>query len=424
MLDIKYIRENPEKVKKGVSAKQIEPKIVDELIVKYDKWTQTLQEYEKLRQRRNEIAKEGKFSQEGKDLKDKLSEAEKNNYEAWEEYSKAEDKMPNLPAEDVKEGKSDKENKAIYQVGKISTRMFTTRDHLELGELLDIVDIKRAAKVSGTRFAYLKNKAVILEFALVQYAFTVLMTEGFTPIIPPVLINEEITKGLGYWDSPPDEAGLTGNEDYYLVREPSENKNFYLVGTAEHSILPMHKDEVFSKNELPKRYVGFSSAFRREAGSYGKDTRGILRVHQFDKVEMVSFTTEEEDDSEQKILLKLEEKFWQELGIPYQVVEIVSGNLGFPIARKYDIEAWIPSESKYREVTSCSTTTDFQARRLNIKYNDKNEKKFVHILNGTAFAIGRTIIAILENFQEEDGTVIIPEVLRKYTGFEKISPKV
>ena len=293
---------------------------------------------------------------------------------------------------------------------------FIPKDHVVLGEALDLIDIKRAAKVSGTRFAYLKNEGALLEFALVQLVLEVLTSEGFTPIIPPVLIHKEITEGLGYW-----QAG--GNEDYYNLNDPEEKKELYLVGTAEHSIVPMHKDEIFQKKELPKRYVGFSSAFRREAGSYGKDTRGILRVHQFDKVEMVSFVTEEDDDKEHEYLLSLEEKLFQLLEIPYQVVKMCTGDLGFPIARKYDIEAWMPGQGKYREVTSTSTTTDFQARRLNIKYQDGNEKKYSHILNGTAFAIGRTIIAILENYQQEDGSVVVPEALRKYVGKSVIKPK-
>ncbi len=210
-----------------------------------------------------------------------------------------------------------------------------------------------------------------------------------------------------------------GADDMFHI----EKDGLTLVGTAEHSIVPMHMDETFLAKDLPRRYVGFSSSFRREAGSYGKDTRGILRVHQFDKVEMVSFTTEEKDDSEHDYLLGLEEKFFQALGIPYQVVKMCTGDLGFPVARKYDIEAWIPTQEKYREVTSASTTTDFQARRLNIRYQQGSDKKFNHILNGTAFSTNRPIVAILENYQQEDGSVIIPEVLKNYINIDKISPK-
>ena len=261
---------------------------------------------------------------------------------------------------------------------------------------------------------FLKNEGVLLEFALIQFVVEKLTQEGFTPLIPPVLIRREITDGLGYW-----QAG--GNENYYFVRdyELSEDEqvkslDLYLSGTGEHSTVPMHKDEVFAEKDLPKRYVIFSSCFRREAGTYGKDTRGIFRVHQFDKVEMVSFVKPEDDRKEREKLLFLVEKMMQDLGLPYQLVRLASGDLGFPSAETVDIETWIPSQKKYRETHSISTTTDFQARRLNIKFQEGNEKKFVHILNGTAFAIGRTIIAILENYQEKDGSVIIPKILQKY----------
>ena len=290
--------------------------------------------------------------------------------------------------------------------------MFKTRDHLELGEGLDVIDVKRAAKVSGTRFGYLKHEAALLEFALIQLAMETLIKEGFIPVIPPVLIKRDVMRGLGYMEHGAD-------EDMFAI----EKDGLLLAGTAEHTVIAMHKDETFNKKDLPKRYVGFSSAFRREAGSYGKDTKGILRVHQFDKVEMVSFVTPEDDDKEHEYLLSLEEKFFQSLEIPYQVVKMCTGDLGFPTARKYDIEAWIPSQTKYREVTSASTTTDFQARRLNIKYQDGSERKYVHILNGTAFAIGRTLIAILENFQQEDGSILVPRVLQKYTRFSEIRRK-
>lgn len=216
--------------------------------------------------------------------------------------------------------------------------------------------------------------------------------------------------GLGYMEN-------GGEEDMFKLA----NDDMFLVGTAEHALVPMHMNEVLQKKDMPLRYVGFSPAFRREAGSYGKDTRGIIRVHQFDKVEMVSFVPEGADDAEHDYLLGLEEKLFQALDIPYQVVKMCTGDLGFPAARKYDIEAWMPAQNKYREVTSVSTVTDFQSRRLNIKYQDGGEKKFAYILNGTAFAIGRTIVAILENYQQEDGSVVIPEVLRKYVGKDLIT---
>jgi len=430
MLDIKFIRENPSLVQKAAKDKGYDVDIdhVLEIDLKYRELSLSAQ---KLREERNKLSQDRNI-EEGKRVKNELEIKEHALRSVKEELNKWLLKIPNPALPDVKVGKDESENEVLRKHMPASTRgelpspfSFTPKDHLELGESLDIIDVKRAAKVSGTRFAYLKNEGVLLEFALVQFSLEVLTKEGFIPIIPPVLIHKEITEGLGYW-----QAG--GNEDYYLVEEPAEKKEFYLVGTAEHSIVPMHKDEILQSRTLPLRYVGFSSAFRREAGSYGKDTKGILRVHQFDKVEMVSFTTKENDDKEHEYLLSLEEKLFKMLEIPYQVVKMCTGELGFPVGRKYDIEAWMPSQNKYREVTSTSTTTDFQARRLNIRYikdpasqpgeQKSNIKDFVHILNGTAFAIGRTIIAILENYQQEDGSVVIPEVLQKYLGKSILKP--
>ena len=419
MIDIKFIRENPQLVQKAAKNKGIDIDVnhILEIDVKH---RELQKEVQKIREERNKASKAtsnvvNKQNIElGKKIKNELAVKENALKVVEEEFNDWLLKIPNLSNQDVKVGKDETENEVIRKHKEPTKFSFLPKDHLELGENLDIVDVKRAAKVSGTRFGYLKNEGVLLEFALVQLAFEILVKEGFVPVIPPVLINQEITEGLGYWQQ-------GGNEDYYLVGEPAENKNLYLVGTAEHAIVPMHKDEVFNKKDLPKRYVGFSTCFRREAGSYGKDTKGILRVHQFDKIEMVSFVSEEDDDKEHEYLLSLEEKLFQLLNIPYQVVKMCTGDLGFPVAKKYDIEAWMPSQNKYREVTSASTTTDFQSRRLNIKYlpagrqvQDSGEKKYVHILNGTAFAIGRTIIAILENYQNEDGSIIVPKILQKY----------
>ena len=425
MLDLNFIRENPQLVQKAAKSKNIDVNI--DHILEIDKKNKELSiSVQKLREERNRLTDSirGKPTTEqiekGKNLKEKLERQEHASKAVWEELKRKLYEIPNVAKRDVKVGKDESKNEVIRKYKESTKFSFKPKDHLELGESLDIIDVKSAAKVSGTRFAYLKNEGALLEFALIQLALDVLIKEGFTPIIPPVLINKEITQGLGYWEG-------KGSTDYYSVSDPDEKKEMYLVGTAEHSIVPMHKDEVLEKKDLPKRYVGFSSAFRREAGTYGKDTRGILRVHQFDKVEMVSFTTEENDDKEHEYLLSLEEKLFQLLDIPYQVVKMCTGDLGFPVARKYDLEAWMPGENKFREVTSTSSTSDFQARRLNIKYQESppagGEKKFVHILNGTAFAIGRTIISILENYQEIDGSVIIPKILQKYLHFEKITPK-
>ena len=410
MLDIKFIRENPDKVKEGAKSKNIDVP-VDEIIALDNEYRELSQSLQELFAKRNRSAKERDI-EGGREVKGEIDSKEGKLKELKDKLNTLLYSIPNMPASDVKVGENEGDNDVVKTVGESKKFEFKPKDHVELGQILDIIDIDRAAKVSGARFAYLKNEGALLEFALVQFAFDLLVKEGFTPIIPPELIKTETMKRLGYMEN-------GGDEDMFHI----EKDELTLVGTAEHSIVPMHMDETFLVKNLPKRYVGFSTSFRREAGSYGKDTKGILRVHQFDKVEMVSFTSEEKDTEEHDYLLSLEEKFFQELGIPYQVIKMCSGDLGFPVARKYDIEAWIPTQDKYREVTSASTTTDFQARRLNTRYQDGAEKKFAHILNGTAFSTNRPIIAILENFQEEDGSVVIPEVLRKYTNFDRISPK-
>ena len=322
-----------------------------------------------------------------------------------EEYYQLIRQIPNPAKDDVPIGDESKKV-VVRQVGEKPKFGFEPKDHLSLGLSLDLIDVERASKISGTRFAFLKNELVSLEFALVSYVFEKLNGEEFIPVVPPVLVNKKAVNGLGY---PEYENG-----EGYKVDDQ------YLVGTAEHSIVPMHMDETFNLSDLPKRYAAFSTAFRREAGSYGKDTKGIFRVHQFDKVEMVSFTTPDKEDKEHQFLLSLEEKFVSDLGLVYQVVNIASGDLGFPASRKFDIETWLPSQNQYRETHSVSTTGDFQARRLNIKYKEGDHTNYVSILNGTAFAIGRTLIAIMENYQQKDGSILVPKALQKYTGFTKI----
>ena len=411
MLDIQFIRENTQKVKKGISAKQLDPSLVDKLLELDEERKKLIVEVEALRQERNKIAKEGKASDEGKKIKEELKGKEPELAKAEEEYQKILNQIPNLPAEDVKEGKDESENEVVRSWGEPSKFDFEAKDHLALGEALDIIDVERAAKVSGARFGYLKGDAVLLEFALVQLALETLMKEGFVPVIPPVLIKKESMWGMGYLEN-------GGEENMYVL----DKDGLILVGTSEQSLGPMHMNETLEAGKLPLRYVGFSPCFRRETGTSGKDIRGILRVHQFDKVEMFSFVKPEESDKEHDYFLSLEEKLLQALEIPYQVVKMCSGDLGGPAARKYDLEAWMPGQGTYREVTSASTTTDFQARRLNIKYREGGKTEYVHTLNGTAFAIGRTIIAILENYQEKDGSVVVPEALRKWVGKDKITP--
>lgn len=421
MLDINFIFQNPKKVKKTCQDKGVKPETVDRVLKVDETRRQLIQEIEKLRSERNRLTKADR--EKGRKIKETLKKLEPDLRAVEEQFKELLYQIPNVPADDIPIGKNENDNVEIKKWGKIPKFSFKPKDHLELGEALDLIDVKRAAKVSGTRFGYLKNEAVLLELGLVQLALEMLIKEGFVPVVPLVLINLDITKGLGYWQH-------GGHEDYYLVverdRKQGETEDFYLVGTAEHSIIPMHKDEILKENDLPRRYVGFSTCFRREAGSYGKDTRGIFRVHQFDKVEMVSFIKPQPqgDKQEHEYLLSLEEKLVQALKIPYQITKMCTGDLGYPAARKYDINCWFPSEKRYRETHSTSTCTDYQARRLNIRYRDKGGKtNFVHTLNGTAFAIGRMILAILENYQQKDGSVLIPEVLQKFVGKKKITSR-
>jgi seryl-tRNA synthetase len=412
MLDIKFIRENPEDVRKGAKAKNVDVDV--DAILRLDAERRALigeMEQRKAEQNRasEKIAKEKDADarkrkiEASKALKEQVKQLEEKLHGAEGSLEAAMRTIPNLPRPDVIIGKDDSENVVLRTVGEPTAFDFEPKDYMELGEALGIIDTDRAAKVSGARFGYLKGDGALLEFALVQYAISQLLPEGFVPVVPPVLIGERAMSAMGYLDRGRDEI-------YHL-----EKDNLFLVGTSEQSIGPMHMDETFQEADLPRRYVGFSTCFRREAGSYGKDTRGILRVHQFDKLEMFSFVLPEHSDGEHARLLALEEKLLQGLGLPYHVLNIVSGDLGDPAARKWDIECWIPSQKTYRETHSTSTCTDWQARRLNIRVRRKSgDHEFLHMLNGTAFAVGRTIIAIMENFQQKDGTIRVPAVLVPY----------
>jgi len=410
MLDINFVKENQDLVKKGTKDKGYDSAIVDRVLKVDDARRDLIGKIETLRAERNKLTKYD--VEKGKEIKEELRKLEPDLNAIEEELKNLLYQIPNPPASDVPLGKDESENVELRKWGKVKKFDFQAKASFELGEILDVIDTKRGSKVSGTRFGYLKNEAVILEFALINFAFEKLLKKNFIPIIPPAMISLESMTGMGYLEN-------GGQENMYVL----EKDKMVLVGTAEQSIGPMHKDEILLEKELPKRYVGFSSCFRREAGSYGKDTKGIFRVHQFNKVEMFSFAKPEDSDKEHEYLLSLEEKLIQELELPYRVVKMCSGDLGHPAARKYDIEAWFPSENRYRETHSVSTCADYQARRLNTKFRTKDGKiEFVHMLNGTAFS-ERPILAILENYQQKDGTVEIPKVLQKYTGFKKITPK-
>ena len=414
MLNINRIRENKEEISKNL-AKRGGSFDLDAIIVLDDKRKKLLTEVEQLKADRNKVSKvkpTPEVIEKMRQVGNRIDEIDFDIKKTEEELNEKLLQLPNLVADDVPVGKDESENKVVRKVGEFPKFDFTPKDHLEIGESLNIIDVKRAAKLSGSRFGYLKREAAIMEFSLVQFILEKAVKEGFVPIVPPVLIKPEFMKGMGYIDTKEDLA-----ERYYL-----EKDDLFLVGSSEQSIGGLHAGEVFEEGELPHRIVAFSACFRKEAGSYGKDTRGILRVHQFDKVELFSFCHPEKSKEEHKFLVDFEEKLWQELEIPYQLVHLSTGDMSRPSASTMDIEAWLPGQNRYREVSSASNTTDFQARRLNIKYKTKNSKKeFVHMLNATGFPIGRAIIAILENYQQKDGSVKIPRVLQKYTGFSRIT---
>lgn len=407
MLDIKFIRENPKLVKEGVEKKNVRIDI-DKILDLDKKWRKGIKEVESLRAAQNKFGKED--IKRGQEIKTKVKKLEPELEKIEKELEVLLALIPNLPLKSAPVGRDERDNVVLREVGKRTELKFSPKDHLELGEALDLIDVKRAAKVAGTRFFYLKKEAVLLEFALVNLAFDLLVKEGFIPILPPIMLKAEAAKGMGYLEQ-------TDKEDaYYLPKD-----NLYLIGTSEQSIGVMHQDETFTEKELPKRYVGFSTCFRREAGAYGKDTKGILRVHHFDKVEMFSFCHPNNSVKEHQLLLSLEERLMKALKLPYRVMNIATGDLGRPAAAKYDIEAWMPGQNQYRETHSTSNCTNFQSRRLNIRYRGKDNKlEFVHMLNGTAIATGRILIAIFENYQQKDGSIKIPQVLQKYIGLKTI----
>jgi len=420
MLDIKFIRDNPRVVEEGAKNKNVRVDI-DRLLEVDSKRREILQALEDMRAQKNRATKEigkTKDSKEKKKIILKMKELDGNSDRLTQGLKELEKKfnhlmlqVPNLPREDVPIGKDGSENKVLREVGKKPKFKFNFKDYLTLSENLDLIDGKRAAKTSGSRFSFIKNELVLLEFALVNLAFDSLKKDNFQQIIPPVMLKPEMARGTGYFEA------TDINEAYFIQKD-----NLFLVGTSEQSLLAMHAEEVLEEKELPKRYLAFSTCFRREAGSYGKDTKGILRVHQFDKIEMFCLSRPEDSKKEYSLLLEREERLMQLLKIPYRVIQMCTGDLGFPAASKYDIEAWMPGENRYRETHSVSNCTDFQARRLNIRYKKRDGKlDFVHTLNGTAFAMGRMLIAIIENYQQEDGSILVPEVLQKYTGFKKIS---
>jgi len=428
MLDIKLIRENPEQVKTNLM-KRGDPeniRMLNELIACDQKWRQALTKLNEMRHERKKITIEiaslkkkrkdaSKQILKGKKIDAEITVLEKQVNECEEKVRYYLMRLPNLLHESVPPGKDENDNVSIKTYGEIPKFNFSIKDHIELGLSLDIMDIERAGKIAGARFFYLKNDGVLLDMALMNFALQEMIKKGYKPIEPPFLMRRKPYEGV---------VSLSDFED---VLYKIEDEDLYLIATSEHPMAAMFMDEVLRADELPLKLVGVSTNFRREAGAHGKDTRGIFRTHQFNKIEQFVFCKPEDSWKIHEELIQNAEELVQKLGLPYRIVNCCTGDIGTVAAKKYDIEAWMPAQNAYREIISCSNCTDYQARRLNIRYREKEgepPKGFVHTLNSTAIATGRTIVAILENYQQEDSSIVVPEVLRNYMGgIAKIGPK-
>jgi len=421
VLDFKLIRSEPERVKAAL-ARRGAAESFDELLALDERRRTLLPEIEGARSRRKQASEQiGAAKKAGEDAEQAIAEVRdlKVGLERMEaELTEVEEKrdlvaatLPNLPDPASPDGFTEEDAVTLREVGSPPEFDFEVRDHLELAAASGMIEMEAAAKASGARFAYLKGDLVMLEFALVRWAMSLLREHGHEPVVPPVLVREEALFGTGM---------LPGDRDQIYELPKDE---LYLAGTSEVPLAALHAASILEAGELPIRYAGFSTCFRREAGAAGRDTRGIFRVHQFDKVEMFSFVEPDRAGEEHERILAIEEQILTGLGLPYRVVDVAVGDLGSPAARKFDCEAWIPSQGRYRELTSCSNTTDFQARRLDCRYRPEAEAspEFVNTLNGTAVAVGRTLIALLENHQREDGSVEVPAVLRDHGAPEIIA---
>ena len=415
MIDIKFLRDNPDVVRASQKGRGEDVTIVDKVLKSDEARRLALSEFERLRAEQNTLSKavasakgdeKNSLLENAKALANRVKDADSKRAELEEATKNLAMQLSNIldPAAPI--GKEE-DFVVIEHVGTPRTFAFEAKDHVELGKLLGAIDTERGAKVAGSRSYYLTGSGAMLEFALVNYAIASALKAGFTPVIPPVLVNPAAMEGTGF-------LGQAAENVYHL-----EKDGLYLVGTSEVPLAAFHMDEILPVEKLPIRYAGYSSCFRREAGTYGKDTRGIIRVHQFDKVEMFSFCHPDQAQEEHKRLLQWEKDFLNAMEIPYRVIDVASGDLGSSANRKFDIEAWIPTQNAYREVTSTSNCTEFQARRLNIRYKDADGTKSVATLNGTLVAIPRMIVAILENHQNADGTVNIPAALQPFLGMTR-----
>ncbi|MCW3977210.1 MAG: serine--tRNA ligase [Candidatus Bathyarchaeota archaeon] len=428
MLDIRLIREHPDVVEGNLKKRRDPEKLemLDELIQHDKKWREQLTGLNELRHKMNlanakiaELKKAGKDTaqkiEEAREIERQIEKAEKSVKEDKEKIDYILMRLPNLLHESVPLGESEEDNVPIREWGEMPRFDFPVKDHIDLAVGLDIMDVERASKVSGARFYYLKNEGVSLDLALIEFSLNELVRKGYIPIEPPFMMRRRPYEGV------------TALSDFEEMLYKVQDEDLYLIATSEHPIAAMFMDEVLNAQDLPLKYVGISANFRKEAGAHGKDTRGIFRTHQFNKVEQFILCTPEDSWTMHEELIGNAEELVQKLGLPHQVVNVCTGDIGTVAAKKYDIETWMPAQSKYREIISCSNCTDYQARRLNIKYREKEgapTKGFVHTLNSTALATGRTMVAILGNYQQKDGSVVIPEVLRTYMkGTERIRPR-
>jgi seryl-tRNA synthetase len=418
VIDLKLLRDDIDALRAAYDRRGGVQRL-DEIARLHQKHLDLLQKVEDLRAESNRASKAiGKATPDerpaaiegAKKLSERLKELEPTLDEAAGELERKAAFLPNLPHASVPDGTTEEENVVEREVGEKPKFDFEARDHVDLGERLGIFDGERGAKTSGSRFVYLTGHGVILELALVRFAIDHLMERGFKPMVPPVLVREHAMYGTGFL--PADE------HEFYKV----ERDDLYLVGTSEVPLAAYHSGEILNAEDLPVRYAGFSPCFRREAGTYGKDTKGLVRVHQFDKVEQFSFAHPDESWDEYATIRTNQEKILQALEIPYQVLVMCAGDLGSSAAKKVDHEAWLPGAERYLEVTSATNATDYQARRLQVRYRGTEGTRLVHTLNGTACAVGRMIVALLENHQRGDGSVSIPQALRPYTGFDELKP--
>ncbi len=425
MLDWKWVRERPEEVAESLKRRGMETTTLETLLALDEKRRNLQKEVDALKQRKNQIAKSvGVLKREGKDVAPLLAEGEEISrcLEALDEELRNIERewrdtlffLPNIPHHTVPLGRGEEDNKEVRRWGEPRQFDFPPRPHWEIGETLNILDFERGAKIASSRFTVLKGAGALLERALINFMLDLhTLKHGYREVFPPFLVNTRAMTGTGQLPK--------FFEDLYHCQD-----DLHLIPTAEVPVTNLHADEVLEEEELPISYVAYSACFRREAGSYGKDVRGLIRQHQFNKVELVKFVHPDMSYEELENLVQDAEEVLELLGLPYRVVVLCTGDLGFAAAKTYDIEVWIPSQNRYREISSCSNFEDFQARRANIRFRSSSGKfGYVHTLNGSGLAVGRTLVAVLENYQQEDGTVVVPEVLRRYMhGIELITPEL